>query len=84
EIRLIKEMLDFPDVILSAAENREPHRVINYLNSLASRFTSFYHDCRILGEEESLLQARAALAKAVAQVLANGLGILGITAPDRM
>jgi arginyl-tRNA synthetase len=84
EIRLIKTMLDFPVIIVSAAENREPHRVINFLNSLASDFTSFYHDCRIIGEDDNLMQARSVLAKAVANVLANGLGILGITAPDQM
>jgi len=84
EIRLIKTMLEFPDFIVSAAENREPHRVINFLNTLASDFTTFYHDCRILGEDEKLMQARTVLAKAVATVLANGLGILGISAPDQM
>ncbi|MDR8393725.1 arginine--tRNA ligase [Aliifodinibius sp. S!AR15-10] len=84
EIQLVKTMIRFPEMIESAAEAREPHRLINYLNDLASDFTTFYHDCRILGEAEELVQARADLAKAVAQVLANGLGILGISAPDQM
>lgn len=84
ETALIKSMIRFPEIILSAANSREPHRLINYLDDLASHFTTFYHDCRILGEEEKLVQARTALAKAVAQVLANGLGILGITAPEQM
>lgn len=84
EIQLIKAILDFPDVILSSAESMEPHRVINFLNELASDFTSFYHNCRILGEEEQLMTARAALAERVAQVLKNGLSILGIEAPERM
>jgi arginyl-tRNA synthetase len=84
EIRLIKTMLEFPDVIRSASKHREPHRVITYLNTLASDFTTFYHDCRIIGEDEKLMQARTELAKAVAAVLANGLKILGITAPERM
>ena len=84
EEALIKRLLSFPDAVSLAAKHREPHRVINYLNELASDFTSFYHDCRIIGEDEDLLQARTALAKAVAQVLRNGLSILGITAPDRM
>jgi arginyl-tRNA synthetase len=84
EIRLIKAMLEFPEIIQAAAQNKEPHRVINFLNSLASDFTTFYHDCRILEEDEKLMHARATLANAVAQVLANGLGILGISAPDRM
>lgn len=84
EIKLIKSMIRFPEMIQSAAESREPHRLINYLDDLASHFTTFYHDCRILGEEEKLVQARASLARAVAQVLANGLGILGISAPEQM
>ncbi len=77
-------MIRFPEMIRSAAESREPHRLINYLEDLATHFTSFYHDCRILGEQEELVQARSALAKATAQVLANGLGILGISAPEQM
>mgnify|MGYP002338711230 FL=1 len=84
ETALIKSLLRFPEMIQSAAESREPHRLINYLEDLASAFTSFYHDCRILGEEEKLIQARSALAKATAQVLANGLEILGISAPEKM
>jgi arginyl-tRNA synthetase len=84
EVQLIKTLIRFPAMIGSAAESREPHRLINFLEDLASDFTSFYHDCRILGEEEKLVQARGALAKAVAQVLANGLGILGISAPEQM
>ncbi len=84
ETALIKSLLRFPEMIRSAAESREPHRLINYLEDLASNFTSFYHDCRILGEKEDLVQARSALAKATAQVLANGLGILGISAPKKM
>jgi arginyl-tRNA synthetase len=84
EIKLIKTMLKFPDNIANAARLREPHHVITFLNELASAFTSFYHDCRILGEDESLAYARMTLASAVAQVLRNGLGILGITAPEEM
>ena len=84
EISLIKKMLGFPEAISLAAKHREPHRVITFLNELASDFTSFYHDCRIIGEDEKLMHARSELASAVAQILANGLAILGITAPDRM
>lgn len=84
EIKLIKTMLKFPENVANAARLREPHHVITYLNELASAFTSFYHDCRILGEDEKLAQARMELAKATQQVLRNGLGILGITAPEQM
>ncbi len=84
EIKLIKSLIRFPEIIVSASDSREPHRLINYLDDLASHFTTFYHDCRILGEEENLVQARSELARAAARVLANGLGILGITAPEQM
>lgn len=84
EITLIKKLIAFPEAIALAAFHREPHRLITYLNELASSFTSFYHDCRIIGEEGTIMQARSRLAKATATVLSNGLRILGISAPDRM
>ena len=82
EESLIKTILRFPEMITSAANAREPHRLINFLNDVA--FTSFYHDCRIIGVEEDLAQARIELAKSTAQVLRNGLTILGISAPENM
>lgn len=84
EISLIKKLMSFPDAISGAAFVREPHRLITYLNELAQGFTSFYHDCRIIGTEKNLMHARTMLAEATARVLANGLGILGISAPDKM
>src|SRR5690554_6722049 len=77
EIALIKTMLKLPDIIANAAEVKEPHRLINYLNDVASAFTSFYHDCRIVGVDEELAKARIELSKATAQILRNGLTILG-------
>ncbi len=84
EITLIKRLLEFPDVINVTAIQREPHKLINYLNDLATAFHKFYHDCRILGEEEELAYARTELLTLTANVLSNGLGILGISAPDKM
>lgn len=84
EIALMKTLFKFPKAIHSSAEAREPHRLINYLNEVASAFTTFYHDCRIIGVDSDLAQARIALAKTTAQALKNGLTILGITAPERM
>ena len=84
ESSLIKTLFKFPGAIQSAADAREPHRLINFLNDVASAFTTFYHDCRIIGVDEELAQARIELAKVTAQVLNNGLKILGITAPERM
>ncbi len=84
EITLIKRILEFPDVLMQTAAQREPHKLINYLNELATAFHKFYHDCRILGEEDKLAHARTELLTVTAVVLANGLGILGITAPEKM
>lgn len=84
EESLIKTILRFPEMIAGAANAREPHRLINFLNDVASAFTGFYHDCRIIGVDEDLAQARIELAKATAQVLRNGLTILGISAPENM
>lgn len=84
EITLIKKLVSFPVAVSIAASHREPHKLITYLNELASEFTSFYHDCRIVGVEKQLMHARTELAGAAARVLANGLTILGISAPDRM
>ena len=84
EISLIKTLFKFPTSIESAAEARKPHRLINYLNEVASKFTTFYHDCRIIGVDIDLAQARIELAHITAQVLKNGLTILGITAPNKM
>ncbi len=84
EKALVKVLLKFPEMIASAANAREPHRLINYLNDVASAFTSFYHDCRIIGVNEKLAQARIELCKATSQVLKNGLTILGISAPEHM
>ncbi|MCH8567000.1 MAG: arginine--tRNA ligase [Balneolales bacterium] len=84
EINLIKHLLEFPDAVSVSARHREPHRLITYLNEAAAHFHKFYHDCRILGEEEKLASARVLLLHATANVLHNGLTILGIEAPDQM
>jgi len=84
ELGLMKTLFKFPRAIAGAAEASEPHRLINYLNDVATDFTSFYHDCRILGVDPSLGTARVVLAQQTARVLANGLEILGIQAPEQM
>lgn len=84
EEALIKQLLLLPEIIELAAAKREPHRLISYLDDVATHFHKFYHDCRIMGEEAGLATARIALLKATGRVLANGLEILGISAPERM
>lgn len=84
EEALLKELLLFPDVIRRAAESREPHRISNYLREVASQFTQFYGQCRIIGETPDLASARMDLARASKNVLRNGLSVLGISAPEKM
>jgi arginyl-tRNA synthetase len=85
---LIRSIGDFPRVLKSAASLREPHRVCRYLEDLAGDYHRFYDSCRVLpqGDEEAgeLNTARLALCQAARQVIANGLAILGVTAPERM
>ena len=88
EGELIRTLGEFPAVVASAAELREPHRVARYLEELASAYHKFYDACRVLpmGDEEitELHRARLALCVAARQVLANGLALLGVSAPERM
>ncbi len=88
ENELLGALSDFPRIVASAAEFREPHRVARYLEELASVYHGFYADCRVLplGDEAiaPIHSARAALCAATMQVLANGLDLLGVSAPERM
>ncbi|MEW6531033.1 MAG: arginine--tRNA ligase [Thermodesulfobacteriota bacterium] len=84
EVRLIKHLADFPDMLADAAEALEPHRITFYLVDLADLFHAYYHDNRVLTEDPRIKKARLFLADAVRQVVANGLAILGVTAPERM
>jgi arginyl-tRNA synthetase len=85
---LIRTIGEFPAVVTAAAELREPHRVARYLEQLASAYHKFYDSCRVLpmGDEEvsDLHRARLALCVAARQVFDNGLGMLGVSAPERM
>ena len=82
EAELIKELAEFPSMVAGAAAAREPHRITTYLEGLARIAHAWYHKYRVLGEPEEA--ARLVLARAVRQVLANGLTLLGIRAPERM
>jgi arginyl-tRNA synthetase len=82
ELELIKELTEFPDVVRRAAAAYEPHRITGYLEGLARIAHAWYHKYRVLGEPEEV--ARLVLARAVQQVLANGLTLFGIRAPERM
>jgi arginyl-tRNA synthetase len=88
ENELLGTLAEFPRVVAQAAELREPHRVARYLEELAGVYHGFYADCRVLplGDEPAaaIHSARANLCAATMQVLANGLALLGVSAPERM
>lgn len=85
---LIRTLGDFPEVVATAAQLREPHRIARYVEDLAATFHRFYDQCQILpkaGEvAEPIHNARLALARATRQVLRNGLTMVGVNAPERM
>jgi arginyl-tRNA synthetase len=84
ELELIKKLAEYPEEVVQAAEHRAPHRIARYLYDLASMFHSFYRQGRIIGVDPALQQARLGLITAIALVLRQGLGILGISAPEKM
>lgn len=88
EGELLRALAELPRVVASAAELREPHRVARYLEDTAGVYHRFYDSCRVLprGDEEvsDLHRARLVLVAATRTVLANGLGLLGVSAPERM
>jgi len=84
ERELAKKLVDFPSLVVGAAEALEPHRVAAYLLEAAGLAHKWYHEHHVLDQPEPLRTARLALARATQIVLRNALGILGITAPERM
>src|SRR6266536_1804360 len=84
EQALIKRLLQYPDLVAGAARAREPHRVAYYLTELAGVFHPYYKAHRIITADRSLTLARLGLCAAVGQVVRNGLGLLGVTAPESM
>jgi len=84
ESALLQRMIDYPQVIETAAEDLAPHLVAFYLKELAADFHSYYNASRFLVEDEKVKLARLALIAAVAQTIKNGLALLGVSAPDKM
>ena len=84
ELELIKKLGEYPEMLAGAAKERAVHRVAHYVHDLAGLFHSFYNQCRILGVDSDLQQARIALVKTVGHVIRHALGILGVSAPERM
>lgn len=84
ELRLLKKLEQFPQVIENSRTALEPQTIATYLYDTANNFHRFYSDCRVITEDKDLTRSRIALIQAVKIVLRNGLTILGITAPERM
>ncbi|WP_349687484.1 arginine--tRNA ligase [Acidaminococcus sp. DS4831] len=84
ETDLIKKLNDYEELIDTAAAERAPHKIAHYVYDLAGLFHSFYNQCRVLGVDPAVQQARLALITAVGNTLRHGLKILGVSAPDHM
>ncbi|MFB3059095.1 MAG: arginine--tRNA ligase [Gammaproteobacteria bacterium] len=84
EQHIIKQIGLYPERVLRAAMRREPHIVVNYLRDLANQFHSWYNAHQFIVDDVELRDARVALASAVGQVMSNGLGLLGVSAPAKM
>lgn len=83
-LALVADVLRYPDVVEAAGRDLEPHQVASYLLELAQSFQSYYNDHQVLVDDAATRNGRLALALATRQVLANGLGLLGIDAPEVM
>jgi arginyl-tRNA synthetase len=84
EKALLRQLDRYPEIVASAATNSEPHSVATFLRELAGDFHTWYNAQKILVDEQPLRDARVALSQAVRQVVANGLGLLGVSAPEVM
>ncbi len=85
ERALIKRLLEFPEEVRESAARRAPHRICAYSTAVAADFHAFYRDCQVLGAEgEGVEQSRLALCLATKRTIAGALGLLGISAPERM
>jgi len=81
---LLKKMADLPGEVIIAARLMEPHRLARYVLDLAGLFHTFYNSQRVLVDDEGLRKARLSLVRAVKQIISNVLGVLGVSAPERM
>jgi arginyl-tRNA synthetase len=84
EKAIVRRLDRFPELVLQAADKSEPHTIANFLRDLAGDFHSWYNANKVLVEDPGLRNARLALSEAVRQVIANGLGLLGVSAPQSM
>ena len=84
ETEILAKLAAYPDILVRAANAYEPHQIGNYLKELAALFHGWYNEHKVLGNDAALTQARLLLSINVQQVLANGLELLGVSAPEAM
>ena len=84
EEELIRRIGTYPETVRAAADERAPHKVARYAEGLAEAFHRFYTECRVVTDDAELTRARFWLTVASRQTLVNALGLLGVSAPDRM
>ncbi len=84
ELELIKTLTRYNELIVTAAFNREPHMLAFYLRELANDFHTYYNSCQFLVDDTNIRQARLCLILATKQIISNGLGLLGVSAPEEM
>jgi len=84
ELRLIKSISEFPEVVFQAAGELAPHQIANYLKDCAAEFHSYYNDTKFLIDDKNIMENKLALIRATQFILSNGLKLLGISAPNKM
>ncbi|MDX5298155.1 MAG: arginine--tRNA ligase, partial [Gammaproteobacteria bacterium] len=84
ERELAKRLAQYPETVLNAAKLREPHQIAHYLRELAGQFHAYYNSHKVMDDDLARRAGRVALSLAVRQVLANGLDLLGVSAPESM
>ena len=83
-VDLLKNLAYFPEIVSQAAINYEPHRICNYLQTLASSFHKFYNNNKVITEDKEQSQSYLALITAVKTTIKNALELIGVSAPEKM
>ena len=84
ELALVRQLVTWPEVVRGAAQAREPHRIPTFLVETAAEFHRFYQACRVVSDDAGVSRHRLRLCAAAAQVLRNGLALMGVSAPERL
>jgi arginyl-tRNA synthetase len=84
EISLLRFLVHFEDELLLSAQKREPHRLATYLIELSNIFHTFYHQCKVISDDQKINASRVEIIKLTKKILSTGLGLLGISSPEKM